>query len=534
MSEKQTRIVVAGIMLSLFLAAVESTVVATAMPTIVAELGGLASYSWVFSAYMLTSTTTVPLYGKLSDLYGRRRLYFISMTIFLVGSALSGLSQSMGQLIAFRALQGLGAGGIMPLSFIMIGDMLEPRAAGQNAGALLGRVGGGGDHGPAARRLPGRPAVVALGLLRQHHPRAARGVAGRRGWRDTHRHAEGSRPQIDYAGVALLSLGVLAFLLGLLELGTPFSWACVLVAALLFVALFFVERRAADPVLPLALFPDRLFAVATVQGLLAGWAMFGSTNFVPLFGQAVMGLSATAAGSMLAPQMLSWMFASVIGSRLLLRIGYRTVAVSGMVLLTAGALLMTRVAAMPSTLLVVSSLGLMGAGMGLALPAFLIAVQNEVRRDMLGAATATLQFSRNIGGTLGVSVMGAIFAANATANLMAQNIDPSSVSLAALIGGADLASLARGEPKSKPRSQARSPACSSRPWPRRSSHCWSRCSPRVSASANGRLRPRRVTSGQWPTSSRRSHRYGGAVAPAATSAACTSRPACRRRCNSRR
>src|SRR5512139_48123 len=124
MSEKRIRVVIVGIMLSLFLAAVESTVVATAMPTIVAELGGLASYSWVFSAYMLTATTTVPLYGKLSDLYGRRRLYFISMAIFLVGSALSGLSQSMGQLIAFRALQGLGAGGIMPLAFTMIADML--------------------------------------------------------------------------------------------------------------------------------------------------------------------------------------------------------------------------------------------------------------------------------------------------------------------------------------------------------------------------------------------------------------------------
>src|SRR5512143_1796472 len=125
MSERRVRIVIVGIMLSLFLAAVESTVVATAMPTIIADLGGLASYSWVFSAYMLTSTTTVPLYGKLSDLYGRRRLYFISMTLFLVGSVLSGLSQTMGQLIAFRALQGLGAGGVMPLSFIMIGDMLS-------------------------------------------------------------------------------------------------------------------------------------------------------------------------------------------------------------------------------------------------------------------------------------------------------------------------------------------------------------------------------------------------------------------------
>ncbi len=166
MSEKRIRVVIVGIMLSLFLAAVESTVVATAMPTIVADLGGLAAYSWVFTAYMVTSTTTVPLYGKLSDLYGRRRLYFISMTIFLVGSVLSGLSQTMGQLIAFRALQGLGAGGVMPLAFTMIGGHAQPRAPGEDAGAVLGRVGRRVDHRPARGRFPRRPALVALGLLR--------------------------------------------------------------------------------------------------------------------------------------------------------------------------------------------------------------------------------------------------------------------------------------------------------------------------------------------------------------------------------
>lgn len=445
MSEKRTRVVIVGIMLSLFLAAVESTVVATAMPTIVAHLGGLSSYSWVFSAYMLTSTTTVPLYGKLSDLYGRRRLYFISMSLFLVGSILSGLSQTMGQLIFFRALQGLGAGGVMPLAFIMIGDMLSLKQRAQMQGLFSGVWGVASVIGPLVGGflvdqlswhwvffVNVAPALLATLLV---------GVA----WREFRHESSQARPPIDYAGVVLLSLGVVAFLLGLLELGSPLAWVGVALAVVFFVALYYVERRAVDPVLPLSLFPDRLFAVATLHGLLAGCAMFGSTNFVPLFGQAVMGLSATAAGTLLTPNMLSWVLASIVGMRLLLQVGYRRVAVIGMVLLTGGALLMTRIAAVPSIALAVVSLVLMGLGMGLAMPAFLIAVQNKVRREMLGAATATLQFSRNIGGTLGVSVMGAVLASRTTANLLARGIDPSSVSMTALIGGADLAaSGARG------------------------------------------------------------------------------------------
>lgn len=445
MSDKRVRVVIVGIMLSLFLAAVESTVVATAMPTIVSQLGGLASYSWVFSAYMLTSTTTVPLYGKLSDLYGRRRLYFFSMIVFLAGSILSGLSQSMGQLIAFRALQGLGAGGIMPLAFIMIGEMLDLEQRAKMQGLFSGVWGVASVIGPLVggflvdqlswhwvffvNVIPGILAMLLVGA----------------GWRESRHIARTARPSIDYAGVVLLMLAVVAFLFGLLQLGSPVAWVFVTLALLLSIGLYFVERRAAEPILPLNLFSDRLFAVATLQGLLAGWAMFGSTNFVPLFGQAVMGLGATAAGSLLTPQMLCWVLASIAGSRLLLRVGYRTVAVVGMVLLTIGTFLMTRIASAPSVIFAGISLAIMGAGMGLAMPAFLIAVQNEVRREMLGAATATLQFSRNIGGTLGVSVMGAILATSATANLLARGIDPGSVSLSALIGGADLASLgARG------------------------------------------------------------------------------------------
>jgi EmrB/QacA subfamily drug resistance transporter len=430
--------VTAGIMLSLFMAAVESTVVATAMPTIVSELGGLASYSWVFSAYMLTATTTVPLYGKLSDLYGRRPVFFVAMALFLTGSILSGLSSSMGQLIAFRTLQGLGAGGLMPLAFIMIGDMFSFEQRARMQGLFSGVWGVASIIGPLlggflvdqlswhwvffVNLVPGILATLFVGI----------------GWHDRPREHAGARPSIDYLGAVLLTVTVVALLLGLFELGSPLSWALLGAAVVLFVLLLLVERRAADPILPLSLFRERLFAVTTAQGLLAGWAMFGSTNYVPLFGQAVLGISATAAGAALTPMTLGWVAASIIGSRLLLRFGYRSIAVAGMVSLVIGAFMMERItgaghmttATMPA---IIASMTFMGVGMGLSIPAFMIAVQSSVERRLLGTATATVQFSRSIGGTLGVSVMGLILTTSLAAQLAAAGLDPNSISLADLI-----------------------------------------------------------------------------------------------------
>ncbi len=438
MSSKRTKVVTLGVMLSLFMAAIEGTVVATAMPTIVAELGGLANYSWVFSAYMLTSTTTVPLYGKLSDLYGRRPIFFIAMTLFLIGSMLSGLSANMGQLIAFRVLQGLGAGGLMPLAFIMIGDMFSFEQRARMQGFFSGVWGVASIIGPLlggflvdnlswhwvfyVNVLPGILAALLVGVA----------------WREgVHGHEGVARPSVDYAGAVLLTAAVVALLLGLFQLGTPAGPLLLVAAAVLFAVLMVVERRAADPVLPLPLFRERLFAVATAQGLLAGWAMFGSTNYVPLFGQAVLGVSATAAGATLTPMTLSWVAASIVGSRLLLHFGYRVIALAGMVSLTAGSLLMVLLTATAHSAtvlpLIMFSLGLMGVGMGLSVPAFLIAVQSSVPRRVLGTATAGVQFSRSIGGTLGVSIMGVILTAGLAANLAAAGVDANSIALGELI-----------------------------------------------------------------------------------------------------
>jgi EmrB/QacA subfamily drug resistance transporter len=421
MSRNRILLVTAGIMLSLFLASMESTVVATAMPTIVSELGGLEHYSWVFSAYMLASTTTVPLYGKLSDLYGRRNLYIIAMAIFLAGSLLCGRADSMTSLILARSLQGVGAGGIMPLAFILIGEMftLEQRAKMQGlfsgvwgvssiAGPLLG--------GLLVDQFSWRWVFyinIPFGLL-------AAGLVGF-AWQDRVR-AHG-RPVIDYAGAVLLTSSVVILLLGLtVPLGTSTSWMLIAAAVLLFALLLWVENRAADPILPLHLFRERLFAVATAQGLLAGWAMFGSISYVPLFVQSVLGTSATQAGITISPMLLGWVGASIVGTRLLLKVGYRKLAIIGASLLVVGSFLMSTTQAGISQTLVMVYVTLMGIGMGLSIPSFLIAVQTTVERRSLGTATSTIQFSRSIGGTLGVSVMGAALSASLAASLSASGL----------------------------------------------------------------------------------------------------------------
>ena len=421
MSRNRIILVTAGIMLSLFLASMESTVVATAMPTIVGQLGGLEHYSWVFSAFMLASTTAVPLYGKLSDIYGRRKLYVSAMALFLAGSIWCGWANSMTQLIFARALQGIGAGGIMPLAFILIGEMfsLEQRAKMQGlfsgvwgVSSIVGPLLGGFLVDQLSWRwifyinLP--PGLLAAALVAF-------------AWRDqVHSH---ERPAVDYAGAALLTVSVVMLLLGLMGSGTS-SWILITVATALFILLMWVERRAADPILPLALFRDRLFATATAHGILTGWALFGSVSFIPLFVQAVLDTSATQAGITITPMLLGWVTASIIGTRLMLSIGYRKLGLIGTATFSVGAFLMSRAGMNTSQISLMIFVALMGIGMGLSIPSFLIAVQTSVERRQLGTATSTLQFSRSIGGTLGVSVMGAALSTRLASNLIASRLDP--------------------------------------------------------------------------------------------------------------
>lgn len=412
-------------MLSLFLASMESTVVATAMPTIVGQLGGLEHYSWVFSAFMLTSTTAVPLYGKLSDIYGRRKLYVFAMVLFLIGSVWCGWANSMTQLIFARALQGLGAGGIMPLAFILIGEMFSLEQRAKMQGLFSGVWGISSIVGP----LLGGFIVDQLSWHWVFYinvvPGLLAGALVALGWRDqVHGH---ERPAVDYAGAALLTVSVVMLLLGLMGSGLS-SWILITVAIALFILLFWVERRAADPILPIRLFRERLFSTATAHGILTGWALFGSLSFIPLFVQAVFGTSATQAGITITPMLLGWVAASIIGTRLLLIVGYRRLALTGTASFTVGAFLMSGAGMNSNQISLMLFVALMGIGMGLSIPSLMIAVQTSVERRQLGTATSTLQFSRQIGGTLGVSVMGAALSARLAerlaANLGASGLDP--------------------------------------------------------------------------------------------------------------
>ncbi|GAB4197915.1 MAG: MDR family MFS transporter [Roseiflexaceae bacterium] len=426
MSRNRVILITVGLMLSLFLASMESTVIATAMPTIVSQLGGLESYSWVFSAYMLASTTTVPLFGKLSDIFGRRPVYACSLLLFLVGSLLCGQAQSMPMLIAFRVVQGLGAGGLMPLAITIIGDLFTFEQRARMQGLFSGVWGVSAVVGPLLGGFLVDQASWRWVFLINLGPGLLAGALVWLAWVDQPRDSA-NRPSIDWAGAAVLTLTVVLLLLALLELGQPVGWGLLVGALLSGALLVWIERRAADPIVPLGLFGDRMFAVANLHGVMAGCALFGLTSFVPLFAQAVLGTSPTAAGAVLSPMLIGWVLSSIVGSRLLLKVSARLLAVLGTGLLLLGTALVTQIGEGSSQLALGFDLALMGVGMGLGIPAFLIAVQSTVERRFLGVATSTVQFSRSIGGTIGVSLMGAVLSTGLSARLAALGLDQSLV-----------------------------------------------------------------------------------------------------------
>src|SRR6266850_5309089 len=329
-SLRRRRVITAGVLLGMTLGALEATVVSTAMPTVIATLGGLAHYSWVFSAYLLTSTAAVPIWGRLSDLYGRRRMYLAGIAVFLVGSALSGAAGSMEQLIVFRAIQGLGAGAIIPLSMTMVGELytLEERARTQalfsgvwGIASIGGPLVGGYVTDVLSWRwvfylnLPfGILALIVFALAYPRHARI-RGV------------------RVDWTGAALLFGGIVALLVALSD-ATASPWPWLVAAAALLVNFVYVERRVDEPILPLDLFESPLISLSNVVVFMLGIAMFGAIAFVPLFVQVVMGGTATEAGQALTPLFLGWVLTSVLGARLTVRAGYRPVALTGAALLT--------------------------------------------------------------------------------------------------------------------------------------------------------------------------------------------------------
>jgi EmrB/QacA subfamily drug resistance transporter len=404
-SLRRRRAITAGLLLGMSLGALEATVVGTAMPTVIATLGGLAHYSWVFSAYLLTSTASVPIWGRLSDLYGRRRMYITGIVIFLIGSMMSGAATSMPMLIVSRAIQGLGTGAIIPLSMTIVGELytLAERARTQ---ALFSGVWG---LASVAGPLVGGYITDALSWRWVFYLNLPFGLTcmtvlmlayppGR----------PSSDVRVDWLGATLLFTGISALLLALgADAGSAAWWFAGASAALLTVFVI-VERRSPDPLLPIDLLRNPLIARTLTVVFLVGMALFGAIAFIPLFVQGVMGATATQAGQVLTPLFMGWVIMSIASARFTVKLGYRLLAISGSALMTVGFIGLSFVEPDSSRSSVLAAGLLIGSGMGLSMLSLLLAVQHGVARSHLGLATSLNQFSRSVGAAVGIAVMGAL------------------------------------------------------------------------------------------------------------------------------
>jgi EmrB/QacA subfamily drug resistance transporter len=412
LTHRQILIVLAGVMAGMLLFALDQGIVGTALPRIVSELGGLDRLSWVVTAYLLTSTATTPLWGKISDLYGRRLIFQVAIVIFLLGSVLSGLSQNMGQLIAFRALQGVGGGGLFAIALSIIGDVIPPRERGRYQGyfgAVFGvssvagpLLGGWLTDGPGWRwifyinvpvglaALVVTSAVLKMPVVRRQH-------------------------KIDYLGAAAIVGAVTCLLLYLDWRGNQYGWtegvAMVLLGGAVALAAAFVgiERRAVEPIIPLRLFRNRIFSVGNSFAFLAGVAMFGTIIFLPVYLQTVKGFSPTQSGLALLPAIVGIFSTSITSGQLISRTGrYKIYPVIGAVTMTVGLLALSRLDVDTPFWQVAIFEYLFGAGLGFTMQTIVTAVQNSVERRDMGSATSSITFFRQMGGSIGAALFGAV------------------------------------------------------------------------------------------------------------------------------
>jgi EmrB/QacA subfamily drug resistance transporter len=412
--QPRIRLIFGALILVILLASLDQTIVATALPTIVGDLGGLQHLSWVVTAYLLASTITGPLYGKLGDLYGRKGVLQAAIVIFLIGSALCGVAQNMPELIAFRAVQGLGAGGLITVSIAVVGDVIPPRDRGRYQGifgavfgvsTVIGPLLGGFFVDNLSWRwifyinLPvGAVALIVIGAV--FHARAVR-----------------VEHKVDYLGAALLAAGLSSVVLFTSLGGTTFAWrsgesvTLIVLGVVLLVAFLFVERRASEPILPLELFRNRTFTVCAAIGFIIGLALFGSVTYLPLFLQIVKGRSPTSSGLQLTPLMAGLLVTSIISGRLISRWGrYKPFPVAGTAVMTVGMVLLARLG-IDSTLAYTSlAMVVLGLGLGMVMQVLVLAVQNAVDPRNIGVATSGALLFRQVGGSVGIAAFGAIFA----------------------------------------------------------------------------------------------------------------------------
>jgi EmrB/QacA subfamily drug resistance transporter len=408
---RERKLVTAALLAGMFLAALEATAVATAMPTAVADLGGMERYSWAFSIYLLTSTTTVPLYGKLADLHGRLRIYVIGMTLFLLGSALSGAATSFSQLIFFRAIQGLGAGGVMPVSVTLIGDIFTLEERGRMQGVFSGVWGVASLIGPAV----GGFVTDAFSWRYVFYFAIPFGITSAVMLSIFLREKEIRREhKLDLIGTTLLTASIALLLVAILEGSEVWGWSSpktlVMLGAsfLAFAGFVRQERVTPEPTLPLDLFRNRVIAVSSAGSVVIGALLFSLTAFVPMFAQGVLGGSASAAGVPLIAMSIGWPLASATAGRLMIRIGYRPLVVIGGAITVLGVGLLATIGRGSGPGLLITAMVVLGIGNGLVSTPYLVAVQNAVPWNRRGVVTSASQFFRTVGGAIAVAAFGAL------------------------------------------------------------------------------------------------------------------------------
>jgi EmrB/QacA subfamily drug resistance transporter len=408
---RHRKILITGLIIAMLFGALDGTIVGTAMPRIVGELGGLSLMTWLTTAYMLTSTTIVPIAGKLADLLGRRVIYVTGLVIFMIGSALCGMANNMTELIIYRGLQGIGGGIMMPMAMIVIGDVFTGKERAKWQGVFGGLYGLASVIGPQVGgfivdHLNWRWVFyinLPVGILATIF--IAMGLSKYK--------AEGP-VKFDIAGMFTMVVGVVSLLLALTFGGDKYEWTswqiiALFAAALVFLTLFvFVERKAEEPILPMHLFKHRTFTVLNGIGFLMSVGMFGAIMFVPFFMQGVVGVSATQSGTIMTPMMITMIIGSIIGGRTVYKIGVKTQLFIGMVIMAAGFGLLSTMDVDTSKWTSTLYMIILGLGMGLVMPILTLALQESFPKSELGVVTSSSQFFRAIGGTFGMTILGAV------------------------------------------------------------------------------------------------------------------------------
>jgi EmrB/QacA subfamily drug resistance transporter len=406
------RNVTIALMVAMFLAAIEVTIVSTAMPTIVSDLGGIKLISWVYAAYLLTSAVTTPIYGKLADLFGRKVIFIVGTVIFLLGSALSGLATSMEQLIWFRAFQGIGAGAVLPVTFTIIGDIYSFEERGKVQGLFSAIWGISGILGPLAGgflvdyvswrwifyiNLPfGLASIAMISIFLKEQ-------------------FEKKKKHIDYLGSIVFTVSMSCLLYALISGGSTYAWdsseiiGLFAVAAATMLLFLYVETKSPEPMLPLQLFKLRVISVSNAAAFLLSAVLIGVTAYLPIWIQGVFGTGATSAGLTLSPMSIGWPIGAVIGGRFLGKVGAKPITLIGAIVLVLGSIWLANVAAGTAHGVFVAIMVVLGFGFGFAMTSLTVAVQSAVGWNLRGAATASNSLVRTLGQTVGIAVFGTLF-----------------------------------------------------------------------------------------------------------------------------